>query len=1011
MPVKLFNLLLLLFIAGGSFAQVQQYQFDRIGLKEGLLQENTHATRQDSKGFLWISSGTFLQRYDGQRFLNFYHKKGDKTSIPPGNINYTGIDKKNRLWIQTGNDNIGYFNVSDFTYHPARISLPPGYGGRRVNGVIVTEDDKIILAYAGYNFVTYNEKTNTFSLLNNEFDMPEGYTLTHFWQDKNLNYWVGCQEGIVKYNAKTRQLSYTGHNEENDPVITQFGNLKNVSVVFVDRSKTAWIMAWPNNEMKLISYDINTKLIREWGQVVSNSLKGAYYVIFSIFEGNDGSLWLTGGNIMAKIDKKNFAVHPITSNYQRENSLRFDNINFLTEDREYNVWLNTDKGLYRFNPGSQKFFPVSLKLPGRDTIYTPDVNDFLETGDGKILAATWASGLFAFDQQFNPVKQDFLEKVKRYRQTMVWCITKRKNGDIWTGLQHGHLFQSENGGKKITFTNPEVFENSTIRQIEEDKNGDLWFGTQRGYLVKWTAATKKYELIHKFQSIIARLMVDSENNIWVCTDLKGVHKVNAANGKILESYTSEGFSESKGLPISGASDIVEYNDSTIVIASQGLNFLHKKNRTFRYYTREVGLPSENIFNLVVDKKGYIWMSSSAGISSFHPIKERLSIYNAADGVHTNTYNVASSAMLKDGRILFGSNHDFLVFDPRDVTVEDIDPPKIQLAGIAVMNKELNVDSLLNLPRIELKHYEHSLKIDLSSLTFQNQFYIFYRMEGLSNDWISAGKLNQVIFTYLKPGTYKFEVGCKDDDGVIRKITTVEFFIRSPFWKTWWFYAGLLLIAGALFYWLDRQRMKRKEIIPKMRNDIATNLHQEINLALSNINILSEIAKMKADKEPEKSKEFIEQISAKSNNMMIAMDDMLWSINPENDSMQKTIERMQEYVDALNIRHETDIQILIDKKVEALHLNMRSRYDILHFFKEYLTGLVNAGASQVRIHLSYDRPSLLFTIEIDNEHFDQQKLQNLLQRQDLLQRLELIQGKMNTQLLMSTTVILLNLPTE
>jgi hypothetical protein len=91
--------------------------------------------------------------------------------------------------------------------------------------------------------------------------------------------------------------------------------------------------------------------------------------------------------------------------------------------------------------------------------------------------------------------------------------------------------------------------------------------------------------------------------------------------------------------------------------------------------------------------------------------------------------------------------------------------------------------------------------------------------------------------------------------------------------------------------------------------------------------------------------------------------------------------------------------------------MRSRYDILHFFKEYLTGLVNAGANQVRIHLSYDRPSLLFTIEIDNKNFDQQKLQNLLQRQDLIQRLELIKGKMNTQLLMSTTVILLNLPTE
>ncbi|MGZ5255063.1 MAG: ligand-binding sensor domain-containing protein, partial [Flavitalea sp.] len=429
MPIKIFFLFSFLFFVSRSYSQEQQYQFDRIGLKEGLLQENTHATQQDLKGYLWISSGTFLQRFDGQRFLNFYYKKGDKKSIPPGNINGIAIDKKNRLWIQTGNDNIGYFDVNDFTYHPVRISLPPGYGGRRVNGVIVTHDDKVLLAYAGYNFITYNEKTRTFNSLNNDFTLPEGYTMNHIWQDKNLNYWVGCDKGIVKYNAKTRQLSYSGHNEENDPVINKFGSMGNVTVVFVDQSNTAWIMAWPNNILNLVSYDVDKNEVKNWVNKVSEGLKNVYYVIFSIVELTDGSLWMAGGNILAKVDKKNFKIHPVTSSYQGEYNIRFDNINFLSEDREHNVWLNTNKGLYRFNPGAQKFFPISLKLPGRDTIFTPDVNDFLETDDGKILVATWGNGMFTYDQQFNPVPQNYSEKIKRYEQSMIWCITKRKNGD------------------------------------------------------------------------------------------------------------------------------------------------------------------------------------------------------------------------------------------------------------------------------------------------------------------------------------------------------------------------------------------------------------------------------------------------------------------------------------------------------------------------------------------------------------------------------------------------------
>jgi signal transduction histidine kinase len=118
-------------------------------------------------------------------------------------------------------------------------------------------------------------------------------------------------------------------------------------------------------------------------------------------------------------------------------------------------------------------------------------------------------------------------------------------------------------------------------------------------------------------------------------------------------------------------------------------------------------------------------------------------------------------------------------------------------------------------------------------------------------------------------------------------------INPPFWKSWWFYGALILLAGGLLFWFDRERMKRKEAMQQMRTDIAGNLHEQVNTALNNINVLSEMARMKADSEPEKSKEFIEQIHSKSHNMIIAMDDMLWSISPENDSMQKTVDRMQD----------------------------------------------------------------------------------------------------------------------
>ena len=65
-------------------------------------------------------------------------------------------------------------------------------------------------------------------------------------------------------------------------------------------------------------------------------------------------------------------------------------------------------------------------------------------------------------------------------------------------------------------------------------------------------------------------------------------------------------------------------------------------------------------------------------------------------------------------------------------------------------------------------------------------------------------------------------------------------------------------------------------------------------SLSSINISSELAKTKVDTDKERTKEYIAQISDTSNRMVQAMYDMVWSIDPKNDTMLDTIERMKSF---------------------------------------------------------------------------------------------------------------------
>src|SRR5690606_21310310 len=188
--------------------------------------------------------------------------------------------------------------------------------------------------------------------------------------------------------------------------------------------------------------------------------------------------------------------------------------------------------------------------------------------------------------------------------------------------------------------------------------------------------------------------------------------------------------------------------------------------------------------------------------------------------------------------------------------------------------------------------------------------------------------------------YTFMVQSQDAEGNTGlNTTTLEIVINPPFWRTWWFFCLLALTMAAIFYWFDRERMNRLKALQKVRTEIAVNLHEEVNSTLSNINLLSEMARIKADKDIERSKEFIDQISRKSHYMITAMDDILWSIDPANDTMQKSLLRMMEFTDSLKNRHGSNIELAIDKKVRSLKLDMKTRHEAFLIFKSALIMMV------------------------------------------------------------------------
>lgn len=148
----------------------------------------------------------------------------------------------------------------------------------------------------------------------------------------------------------------------------------------------------------------------------------------------------------------------------------------------------------------------------------------------------------------------------------------------------------------------------------------------------------------------------------------------------------------------------------------------------------------------------------------------------------------------------------------------------------------------------------------------------------------------------------------------------------------------------------------------IRRQIRANLKEEVSITLNNINVLSEIAKIKADKNLVQAKEFIDQISEKSRYMDEVLDDTLWSIDPANDSMKKFILRIRELTEALKTLHGIEIDLIVDNKVQTLELDMKLRYELLFFYKEAMNFIIqNISCEQLFVNINKTKSKLYIEI--------------------------------------------------
>lgn len=986
------------------------------GASTGLASNEVTNAVQDETGYMWIGTNNGLQRFDGIRFKTFRSRKDDATSIPNNYILQILIDKKNNLWLLTNDQKVGIFDTKTFLYREVKVKLTDQSFPTHAKKLISDNDGNLFLLYMGAGFLTWDEKKQEFSAEKNFIPVPNNWMILDILQQPGTKkYWLGTNTGIAVYDLQTKQLSYWGHNTQKLQILEALGNIPSSTGFLIDHKSRLWFFSWSKVTVPLIYiYDLKKNEI-----ILENYNLGGqihkYFEIGGFLEQRNGTIWVRGLGVFGRYIEKEKQFQLVYNGYENEQSIAYTRVDRLFEDREENIWVTTNtNGLYHFNPSSQFFTNVrqinrSSGQPGDGSSMS-----FIKTRQGTLLVGTWSDGLYEFDQNYNIIPTNIRGLVDN---PFAWCLSYSPDSNIiWMGAQPG-IYAIDQTTRSATFHNPPILQGRTVRQIVQDKYGNLWMGTQSIGVFKWTAAKGKKNFndgVSQFKAIpasqILKITIDKKGNVWIGTASLGVYVIDPSNDKVILHFGSEEPPERK-LTWNGVPSILEYDDSTIAIAANAI-FLYntRQEKIVKRFKLPENIPA-TIASMEKDSNGYLWISTTNGIMRLNPKNNIFIQFDRSDGIANDYFIIAASYVLPDGRIMFGADNQFVVFDPEQVQI-NTPAPDVTITGFKLKNQVLLVDSLLKRNRIELAPDDNSITIEFSGLSYSGTYSIIYQLEGIDKTWMRSDKTNQAVYSYLPPGRYTFIAKSEDAEGHPSKnITRLVFYVKPPFWKTWWFLGLIVFAAIGLLFWLDKLRMQKLRATESIRTRIATSLTEDMSNSLSSINISSELAKTKVDTDRERTKEYIAQISDTSNRMVQAMYDMVWSIDPKNDTMLNTIERMKSFAVETESLFDIDIIFDIDEAAANLKLDMEHRYELLSVFKEAISNVTkHASARHVRVSLRLKNTRFFMLVEDDGRGFDPGKAIMGRGIVDMKRRAELVRASLYIESEKNTgTIVKLEMP--
>ena len=947
------NVILSFFVLITMTAYSQNFNYRLYTMKDGLPGLDVSAILIDSRGYLWMSSYGGLSRFDGSTFKNY----GMSDGLPQYSGTYNFIeDSIGRIWF-VFKSGVGFFDGKKFVSYP--IENPPDQ--ININEIFETKHHKMrFVSFKGI-YELQNRKWKRLNLFPGHPDLI--YNYAEELEDGSLM--INCLDSIVKLNkdGHSETIIKAGRVEERFKTLIKTGGQ-------IFTSNLNHLYLYKDNHFELIHDDV----LKD---------KDIYFE----FIDSKKRLWVgTISNGIFVFDNNNSTVlkPDLQSSFQHINpkELNLYQINKFTEDYEGNIWATTSNGLLKLTPSYVDFYN-DYNRPFNKY----DVRSAFKDKEGTLYFGHTKGGFTIYKNNKFTDSKDFLDKTSSElidNWVQSFCVDEKNH--LW-------LFTNDNNVVRIVSNHAENMSDKwnmhpgSSPMIYNPDDSTIYTANPYGITKIKNDNFKTDTLKDLLGDKINSFSLDSIGNLWFST-FKGKIFMRNRNGTYTRMNATLGI-DNIFLTLHWI------NKSTLCIATNGLG-IFKYHRTDDnkfindcHLTIKDGLPSDIIMNVTNDNKNTLWVSTITGLvevtftgilnnESNTQNKEIFSInkYGEQEGFNNKSCYYACLVTDNNNNVWYGTD-EYLARIPINQIIDDTAPPIIHIENISLFYSNTNWDKFTNtfssffhLPvNPTMPYNQNDITIDYKAITFGNENNIeyAYKCEGIDTGWINNGANTHLSYVNLQSGNYKFQVRAKKPHSTwSNNIAIFMFTINPPFWATWWFRTLILLFIAVIVYAIYRFRINQLMQLQEIRNKIASNLHDDIGSTLNSISIFSEVARQDAVQRDEA----LLMIGESSRQVIEVMSDIVWSINPKNDSFEKIIFRMKSLSYNLLNAKKIDFIFKADEQLNKKKISMQNRRNFYLIFKEAINNLVKySEATRVSINISCSDNHIKMKIQDNGIGFD------------------------------------------